>query len=438
LIGVPLAKTFLAEQNAGTAAWHAAFLAYGLIVLLAALSIVLGEAVVLITTLFIAPFALLELFLFVGGVPAILGAFPIALAAAMAGIAVFSLANALAYNGAVARAGTLPATLVLSGSGIFHIALYGVARADGYGWIPVVCVLIFYIPTVLLGVLLSSIIVRICATALYFRECYAAMPANILRLVLYTAPGHAPELIPGLPRNHQLRFRRMVLKVARHLRDESFADKFMGVSYSAIIPIWFTVGWGYRFVLKSTLWLWWVLFVIGGAPRVGHGIEGLRADLYRKMWSWILICAAVFTLATFLLGHAFKPLVTSGLGSAPFVGVFAIFVLIDWSALSFFQWTSLISSALTILLVIWTQALAIDYFEVPGRARKVERILPILGYLVNLKAGIGLLSLALAMTYIALYLNSTHHWFSFSNWMFGWLGWLYGESAELLTPATAK
>ena len=65
------------------------------------------------------------------------------------------------------------------------------------------------------------------------------------------------------------------------------------------IPFIFLPAWAYRFILKSTLWFWWILFIVGGAPRLDGGIEGLRADAYRKASAWVGSATAIFAAVGF-------------------------------------------------------------------------------------------------------------------------------------------
>jgi hypothetical protein len=218
------------------------------------------------------------------------------------------------------------------------------------------------------------------------------------------------------------------------LASSDFSAKIFGFFWLLLIPLWFLPGWAYRFILKSTLWFWWVLFIIGGAPNVADGIEGLRADAYRKAHTWVFIALAVFGIVGFLFGAELKPMIANRLSDAPLLSTAAMLLLIDWRAISAFQWVALLSSGLTLGVVLWTHSLAVDHKEVPGRKEKVEKTLPRLGHLVKLKTGVGMASIALLMLYIVLYANRAEHWAPVSEWAFGWLRFLYGENAEALLP----
>jgi hypothetical protein len=251
-IGYPAAKSFLSGQVGWAAVWRGAVFAYVLVVVAAALAAVLADAVALIAVFNAAGIAAVEIAAFVGGAATGAGALPVGMMAVLTGLAGFSIARALAYNGAVAKPGTLPTKAIQMGSGMFHIFMYGVARADRYGWLPVAAAVIYFVPVLLLGVLLDSLFIRICATMRHFFDCYAAMPVNLRRLSFFTSPCHTPELVPGLPTRHNLRFDNMMARGKEHFSERGFSDKFLGVAYVLMIPVWFIIGWSYRFILKST------------------------------------------------------------------------------------------------------------------------------------------------------------------------------------------
>ncbi len=290
------------------------------------------------------------------------------------------------------------------------------------------------LPGLMLAMLIYSQITRFCATLRFLIEGYAAMPTNIRRLSLFTAPGHVPELIPGLPKEHKLRLGAVIAEGKEALASSEFSNWVFGFFLLPLVLIWFLPGWAYRFILKSTLWFWWILFIVGGAPNVEDGIEGLRADAYRKAHTWIFIALAVFGVAGFLFGAELKPMIANRLSDAPLLSTAAMLLLIEWRAISAFQWVVLLSSGLTLGVVFWTHSLVVDYKEVPGRKESVEKRLPWLGSLVKWKTAIGMASIALLMLYILLYANRAEHWAPVSDWAFGWLQSLYGENARALLP----
>ena len=97
----------------------------------------------------------------------------------------------------------------------------------------------------------------------------------------------------------------------------------------------------------------------------------------------------------------------------------------------------MLTSALTLLTVLWAQSLAVDHAEVPGREESVNRQLPWVGYVIKLKTGLGFASIALTMAYIALYFNAVEWNHPVSAYAYNWLVWLYGLNAPALLPVGA-
>ncbi len=206
------------------------------------------------------------------------------------------------------------------------------------------------------------------------------------------------------------------------------ADK---LSTLIFVPFLFLPGWAYRLVLKSTFWFWWILFVVGGAPKIDAGIEGLRADAYCKAIAWVSIALAILGVGGFFFGEQLKAMVVNHRSEAPLLSSAALLFLVEWSRVPLFQWISVIASALTLFIVFWTQALVVDS-KISGREQRVVAMLPRLGYLINWKSAFGALNVALLMLYIALYANSVYHWAPVSPWAAGKLRSLYGTNAEAL------
>ena len=93
-----------------------------------------------------------------------------------------------------------------------------------------------------------------------------------------------------------------------------------------------SLAWAYRFILKSTLWLWWIFLIVGGAPRLAGGIEGLRADAYRKASAWVGIATMIFAVVGFGLGWLLKPWAETLGSHAPLPAAVALLVLVDWKS----------------------------------------------------------------------------------------------------------
>jgi hypothetical protein len=284
-------------------------------------------------------------------------------------------------------------------------------------------------PSLFFGLWLGTIIIRIAATARFAHAGYQLVPVNVRRLALCMAPLQQPELLPGLPKDHELRLS-VRLNWARNAVGRSeFGHKVFAVATLIFAPIVFVPAWAYRFILKSTLWFWWILLIVAGAPRISGGIEGLRADAYRKATAWVGITTTIFAVVGFGFGWLFKPWVEHLADHAKLPAAVALLVLVDWKSVPIVQWVTLASALTTIAVVIWTRDLYVDS-QNPMRAARVAAQLPWLGHLVKWKSGFGAAGLALLMLYIALY--AIQHHVSVSDWAAGWLFWLYGTSAERL------
>ena len=57
-----------------------------------------------------------------------------------------------------------------------------------------------------------------------------------------------------------------------------------------------------------------------------------------------------------------------------------------------------------------------------------------LGYLINLKAGLGFAAIACIMAYVALYANATYAAYPFTDAARPWLVTVYGDYARALLP----
>jgi len=380
------------------------------------------------------------------------------------GLATTWLASALAEAGAKAIAGALagPGMGAAAAAGAGAVAgpvaalAAGVAAATGAGAVVVAgavgavagagsgasafalarAVFVFMmVPGLLLGFWLVALIFRMIATVRHTPEGYQRLPDNVRRLALCKTPVQQPELLPGLPADHPLRFSFVFASGASNLGSSDWRKRFGAYSLFTFAPIIYFPAWAYRFILKSTLWFWWILFVGGGAPRLDGGIEGLRADAYRKASAWVGIATAIFAVVGFGFGFGWllKPL-AENLGSfASLPTAVALLVLVDWKSVPIVQWVTLAAAASTIAIVIWTQGLYVDW-QNDRRAARVAAQLPWLGHFVKWKTGFGAVGIALLMLNIALYANAVHHWLPVSDWAAGWLHLLYGAAATRLAP----
>jgi hypothetical protein len=300
---------------------------------------------------------------------------------------------------------------------------------------------VFFFPGYFFGLWIVTLLIRFLATGRHLFAGYQQAPANIERLAFRTAPFHMPELLPGLPPNHHLHLRVFTETSVSEIKNGDGLARYLAVWLLVLSPFLFIPGWAYRIILKSTLWFWWILFIVGGAPKIKDGIEGLRVDVYGKLWKWIGIAFAIFTIGGLVFGPAMRAIADNHSSNAPLLSVAALLFLVDWKKLSnvtIYQELLCIAAFLTLAVVLWAQSLVEDW-KVSTRQQKVNQQLPWLGYLVNLKSGLGAATIALTMLYFALYANAQHgrppgpH-----SWSAQWLHKLYGENAcallRLVTP----
>jgi hypothetical protein len=241
-------------------------------------------------------------------------------------------------------------------------------------------------------------------------------------------------LLPGLPAEHYFRFNVLFSEAFRKLGSSDLESKVYSLRVYVFAPFIFLPAWAYRFVLKSTLWLWSILFIVGGAPRLDGGIEGLRADAYRKASAWVGIATTIFAVVGFGFGWLLKPWAENLGAYAPLPAAVALLVLVDWKSVPVVQWVTLVSALSTIAVVIWSRDLYVDS-QNKMRAARVAAQLPWLGHLIKWKTGVGAVGIALLMLYIALYANAVHHWLPVSDWAAAWQHRLYGAAAARLASA---
>jgi hypothetical protein len=245
-------------------------------------------------------------------------------------------------------------------------------------------------------------------------------------------PLQQPELLPGLKTGHPISFEAyrnsvsLMLRASHKMNKLDFAERLIFALFLLFI---YLPAWLYRFILKSTMWFWWILFIVGGAPRLDGGIEGLRDDAYRQISAWTGIALTVFALVNFWL----PPLIKNFIYHDKLPNAVALLVLVDWSSLPVVQWFTLASALTTVAVVLWTNGVYLDS-QNPHRANRLPVPLPWLGQLVKWKSAFGAVSIALLMLYFALYANAIHHYVPVSDWAASWLRWLYGDAAGHLGP----
>jgi hypothetical protein len=340
-----------------------------------------------------------------------------------------------AITGAVPGAVAMPGAIAAAAAGAVAVALAGDLAVVVAGTVALAVefaiVVLMAGPGVFRGLWLATLIFRVIATFRHAPEGYRRLPTNLRRLAVCMSPLQQPELLPGLPTDHGIRFSVFFVDAASNLGSSNLFDRFYTYLKFIFAPPIFFSALAYRFILKSTLWFWWILFIVGGAPKLDGGIEGLRADAYRKASAWIGIATTVFALVGFGFGWLLKPWAENLAAEAPLPAAVALLVLVDRKSVPVIQWVTLLSALTTIAVVIWTRDLYVDW-QNPLRTEAVKAQLPWLGHLVKWKTGFGAVGIALLMLYFALYSNSVQHYFPISDWEASWLRWLYGAAAERL------
>ncbi len=275
---------------------------------------------------------------------------------------------------------------------------------------------------------------KIFANLKFFKRGYEAVPKNIENLILRSTFIRKPEILPGLLPDHEAQANEYFVKMHTNIfHGKTREQKVDGILMLIVMPILFAPGILYRFFLKSTLWFWWILYFIGGAPRVDGGATGLKKDILDKRYSRHKHFVAIFCAVIFLSANVFKPFVINQLSGTPFLPVIAAVFVVDWQSIPFLPILAGLSSTLGIVTWYWADSIARDS-ELPARQARVGRHLQWIAHLIQWKFALSLLFLALTMTYIALYANVRWGIFPVSDWAFGWLSFLYGEYAAVLRP----
>ena len=296
-------------------------------------------------------------------------------------------------------------------------------------------IIFIFFPGTTLGILLQSQLVRLMATLRKFGDGISAMPRNITNLCLNTSPGQFPELLPGLPSGHAFRLENIYTEIKRSIFSPGLHGKEDFFLLPFIFVFWFVPGWTYRFIIKSTMWFWWVLYVIGGSPEICGGLDGLRADVKTK-WNGRLQLLFSIVCVLFFIIPWFKPFALNQELSAPLLPWVALVFLVffDLSTTPLLPIVGLMTAVLSIWLWVWTDSLHADS-GVEGR--DVSTGLRQIGLLIKVKRALGLISIGLLMLYIFLVANAAHSWIPVSPFGIAWLEFLYGNYATALVPKLA-
>ncbi len=199
-----------------------------------------------------------------------------------------------------------------------------------------------------------------------------------------------------------------------------------------IIPIWFIPGWAYRFVLKSTMWFWWIGLFLGGAPDISEGTRGLKADHLQKWWHWALVVASAGGLAVTGAVTWWPAAIGNSLSAEPILPVLTVLVAFDFLNSSLLPIVNMLNAALTITLMAWAQSIIVDA-EKAGR--DVARQMTAHAVVGKFKKTLGALSIALILVYAPLHTNARRGWLPVSPFVASVLDGIYGNYAAALMPA---
>ena len=221
----------------------------------------------------------------------------------------------------------------------------------------------------------------------------------------------------------------MVKRTKKILSEKESGQRELRVIYILLaIPILFLPGWAYRFILKSTLWLWWILLFAGGEVNLRDGIRGFEVDIMQKWWPRAMLVAAGIYIIGFMLVNFSTSLIANLVSDTPVLGVLVVLLKFDLSQLHLLSLLALLASIGTWGLWFWTDALKKDH----SIGRDISAKMWWLGRAVQLRNCLGAATIALTMAYVGLYANTIQHWFTIADWEYAWLHRIYGEYAKVL------
>jgi hypothetical protein len=365
------------------------------------------------------------------GAGALIGAGAIPAFGALAGVGWAALLGSIArsVSGLSAVAMPLAAALVALVVGVMAgEPLMAVISAAGVA-----------IPTVLgsaVGIFLVGLSIRVAATLLHLRVGFLALPRNFRRLMFCTAPTQPPELVPGLIES-QSRF------TYAHMRN-SYRDQteLLGRMFFFILRvIWFLLGWGYRFALKSTCWLWWPLARLGDEPKKAiddpelYCQEVMGSDIKRwfRRVAWVNI--AVFAIIN--AAHFWHR--DSTIFGQPTPTILVMFLLFAVNAgVPPWQWTGVLRSATPLVIRYWTQhaSIKLRYYAnenvAPELAESGRAPFFWIGKLSQVGTVFTVLYWLGAAGHLVLLANTQSCWITPRPNVQSWVKWIYGDFAPPL------
>jgi len=277
---------------------------------------------------------------------------------------------------------------------------------------------------------------RVIATITNLREGYSEIPNNIWRISFSTAPLTSPELVPGLGVDSSFRFSNVIHLIQISTEKGKSLNQLIDVIFISLITVvWWLPPFFYRLMLKSTMWLWWILFVFGGIPKKTDDLGAIRADTYVKISGKTSIVLSIVTICLFLFGGVLNRALGGDFKDFRLLAVLWIFTLPDWSSVSIINIFSLLTSIANLVIVFWVNSVWVDVSLVPARMVDPNKQARNLSHFITLKSILGALSIFFTMAYILLLLLHHRYGVVFDHWLLIKLHTIYGVHANIFAEA---
>lgn len=249
------------------------------------------------------------------------------------------------------------------------------------------------LPGVLLGIFINALIVRVLSILLNIKIGIYCIPENIYLNTFCESPFNVPEILPGLPADHPLRARAMLLM-------EQFPSG-RGIFYSAILRIgvilWFVPGVIYRFLLKSTFWIWWIFLVLGLPSGKSATVRYIEKNYVKKYWRWAYAAVVFMLYVISNIDILLKDSLMNAFSGEKVMPILIIFMNFRVTDFYLYQSISVISGFLSIFLPFFGQSLSVDGSD----GQSVDRKIKIFVYAERVKSVLSLSIMVLTILYIA-------------------------------------
>ncbi len=265
-----------------------------------------------------------------------------------------ALAGVGAITGAIAGAIAIAAITGVGAGGAAGVGALAIAGAGATKVAVLVALSATFLgPGVATGPFIRAFLIRFWATATHLDTGVQALPANWRDLTVRTDLLQPPELLPGLPDDHEFR----VEYILGHVHEGPVFSKILSL---IALPILYLPALLYRYSLKSTVWLYLPLIYITHLPARLRNAEGRQIWVRyvgRTLLDRVRFALALFALAVAIVAAidwpAWAVLVRAGGAMEVPVTALSFFLVLDWGALRPWHWFSLPAAALTLILFFW-------------------------------------------------------------------------------------